>query len=316
MKKIILLFFANLLFFVSITHGQPVRIAYLQSDIHQLPCWVALEKGFFEKEGVKVEVAGIFKAGPELMSAFAAGALDMGYVGVAPATTAVANKTARVVVLAQVNTEGSAVVVKKEGKIQSLPELVGKITVVPGHSTVQDFLFRKALFKFKIQPEQVKMMVLKPPEMIGALRTDQTDAFIAWEPYPAKALTMGVGRILAFSRDIWKDHPCCVLAADVKFLEMQLEKAKGVVRGHVKAIDFIRQHRDEAIKIGVKYTGMDEASVKLAMENVKYTPVLSAEGEKEYVDFLTKLKYIKVEDVQTFVDRFMRPEFIKEIIKK
>jgi NitT/TauT family transport system substrate-binding protein len=36
---------------------------------------VALEKGFFEKEGVKVEVAGIFKAGPELMSAFTAGAL-------------------------------------------------------------------------------------------------------------------------------------------------------------------------------------------------------------------------------------------------
>jgi sulfonate transport system substrate-binding protein len=316
MKKIALLFFLNLLFFVAIAQGQPVRIAYLQSDIHQLPCWVALDKGLYEKEGVKVEVAGIFKAGPELMSAFAAGALDMGYVGVAPATTAVANKTAKVVVLAQVNTEGSAIVVKKEGKIQSIPELVGKSAVVPGHSTVQDFLLRKALLKFKIQPEQVKIMVLKPPEMIGALRTDQTDAFIAWEPYPAKAITMGVGRILASSRDIWKDHPCCVLAADAKFLEAQLEKAKGMVRGHVKAMDFILQHREEAIKIGVKYTGMDEASVRLAMENVKYTPVLSVEGEKEYVDFLTKLKYIKVEDVSIFVNQFMRPDFVKEVIKR
>jgi NitT/TauT family transport system substrate-binding protein len=261
-------------------------------------------------------VAGIFKAGPEMMSAFAAGALDMGYVGIAPATTAVANKTARVVVLAQVNTEGSAIVVKKDGKVQSIPELVGKVAVVPGHSTVQDFLFRKALFKFKTEPDQVKIMVLKPPEMIGALRTDQIDAFIAWEPYPAKAVTMGVGRILASSRDIWKDHPCCVLVTDAKFLETQPEKAKGVVRGHVKAFNFIHQHHEEAVKIGVKYTGMDEASVRLAMENVKYTPVLSVEGEKEYVDFLTKLKYIKVEDVQNFVDRFMRPEFIKEIIKK
>jgi NitT/TauT family transport system substrate-binding protein len=316
MKKIASLILVNLLFFTAIAHGQPVRIAYLQSDIHQLPCWVALEKGFFKKEGVNVEVAGIFKAGPELMSAFAAGALDMGYVGVAPVTTAVANKTARVVVLAQVNTEGSAIVVKKDGKVQNIPELVGKIAAVPGHATVQDSLFRRALLKFKTEPDQVKIMVLKPPEMIGALRTDQIDAFIAWEPYPAKAVTMGVGRILASSRDIWKDHPCCVLAADVKFLEMQLEKAKGVVRGHVKAIDFIRQHRDEAIKIGMKYTGMDEISIRMAMENVNYTPVLSVEGEKEYVDFLTKLKYIKVEDVQNFVDRFMRPEFVKEIIKK
>ena len=116
MKKVALLFLAHLFLFIELANGQPVRIAYLQSDIHQLPCWVALEKGLFEKEGVKVEVAGIFKAGPELMSAFAAGALDMGYVGVAPATTAVANKTAKVVVLAQVNTEGSALVVKKGWK--------------------------------------------------------------------------------------------------------------------------------------------------------------------------------------------------------
>lgn len=316
MKKAVLLSIACLFFLVGLAYGESIRIAYLQSDIHQLPCWVALDKGFFEAEGVKVEVAGIFKAGPELMSAFSAGALDMGYVGVAPATTAVANRTAKVVVLAQVNTEGSAIVVKKDGKIQTVSELVGKSAVVPGHSTVQDFLFRKALLKFKIQPDQVKIMVLKPPEMIGALRTDQIDAFIAWEPYPAKAMTSEVGRVIASSRDIWKDHPCCVLAADEKFLESQPEKAKSMVRGHVKAIEFIRQHREEAIKIGIKYTGMDEASIRLAMENVNYTPVLSIEGEKEYVDFLTQLQYIKMDNVEAFVDRFMRPDFIKEMIKR
>lgn len=316
MKKIILLLLVNFLSYVAIAHGQPVRIAYLQSDIHHLPCWVALDKGFFETEGVKVEVAGIFKAGPELMSAFAAGALDMGYVGVAPATTAAANKTAKIVVLAQVNTEGSALVVKKDGKIQTVSELVGKSAAVPGHSTVQDFLFRKALLKFKTQPDQVKIMVLKPPEMIGALRTDQIDAFIAWEPYPAKAITSEVGRVIAASHDIWKDHPCCVLAADERFIESQPEKAKSMVRGHVKAIEFIRQHHEEAIKIGIKYTGMDEASIRLAMENVNYTPVLSVEGEKEYIGFLTQLKYIKMDNVEAFVSRFMRPNFIKEMIKR
>ena len=71
-----------------------VRLAYLQSDLHHLPAFVALHKGFFEQEGLKVEVSGIFKAGPELMSGFAAGSLDVGYVGLSPATVAVANKTA------------------------------------------------------------------------------------------------------------------------------------------------------------------------------------------------------------------------------
>ena len=46
-----------------------------------------MEKGFYEKNGANAQVAGIFKAGPEEVSAFTAGALDMGYVRVAPATT-------------------------------------------------------------------------------------------------------------------------------------------------------------------------------------------------------------------------------------
>ncbi len=315
MKRFVLLGLCLFLFFGR-ANGEPVRIAYLQNDIHQLPCWVALDKGFFEKEGVQVEVAGIFKAGPELMSGFGAGALDMGYVGVAPATTAAANRTAKICVLAQVNTEGSAILVKKDSRLNTLPDLLGKSVAVPGHSTVQDFLFRRALYKFKISPDQVKMMVLKPPEMIGALRTDQIDAFIAWEPYPAKAITMEVGKVLATSRDIWKDHPCCVLVADERFLGTHLDKAKGIVRGHIEAIEFINQNPEEAIKIGVKYTGMDKATIQLAMQNVKYTPVLSMEGEKEYVDFLIKLKYIKVDGVQIFLDQFMRPNFIKEMIKR
>ena len=42
--------------------GEPIRISYLQNDIHHLACWVALEKGFYVKEGLNVKIAGIFKA--------------------------------------------------------------------------------------------------------------------------------------------------------------------------------------------------------------------------------------------------------------
>ena len=185
-----------------------IRLAYLQSDLHQLACWVSLEKGFFNQEGLDVEIAGIFKCGPEEMTGFASGSLDIGYVGEAPTTTAVANKTVRVVVLAQVNTEGSAIVVRKDSDIKKVPGLIGKTIAVPGYAQVQDFLLRKALVKYNVDPKKVNIIVLKPPEMIGALRTSQIDAFIAWEPYIAKAFTMGVGRVLIQSSEIWKGHPC------------------------------------------------------------------------------------------------------------
>lgn len=295
---------------------KPIRIAYLQNDIHHLPCWVALEKGFYAREGLEVQVAGIFKAGPELMSAFAAGALDAGYVGEAPATTAVANKAARVVVLAQVNVEGSALVVRREAPLQKVADLAGMTVAIPGHATVQDFLLKKALLNSRLEAGSVKTIVIKPPEMIGALRTDQVDAFIAWEPYPAKAQTLGVGKVLAYSRELWKEHPCCVLAVDARFLAAQPEQTKKLVQAHVKATDFIQQHREEAVKIGVKYTGMDEKTVSLAMENVRYTYQLSVEGEKEYVDFLSRMKYIKVENPEAFIREFLKPEILAEVLKK
>jgi NitT/TauT family transport system substrate-binding protein len=321
MKKTILLlsglFLLLLQFpFMAGAEEKPVRIGYLQSDIHQLACWVALEKGLYQKYGVDAKVAGIFKAGPEEMSAFAAGALDMGYVGEAPATTAVANGVAEATVVAQVNTEGSAIMVRKDSSIQKPADLAGKIVAIPGHSTVQDFLLKKALLKFKVDPKSVSTIVLKPPEMIGALRTGQIDAFIAWEPYPAKARTMGIGRVLLTSGDIWKDHPCCVLATNNTLLSERPEDVKGMVKAHVEATDFIHAFPDEAVDIGVRYTGMDEKTVRLAMNTVKYTYVLSIEGEKEYVNFLSRLKYIKVPDVSAFTDRFINQEILEGITGK
>lgn len=300
----------------SAINAKPVRMGYLQSDLHQLASWVAMEKGFFIQEGVNVEVAGIFKSGPEEMTGFAAGGLDIGYVGEAPATMAVANKTARVVVLAQVNTEGSAIVVGKDSAIHNVPDLIGKTVAVPGHAQVQDFLLRKALVQHHVDLKSVNIIVLKPPEMIGALKTAQIDAFIAWEPYIAKAYNAGVGRTLINSSEIWKNHPCCVLAIDSDFLNKNLDKAKAIVRAHVRATDYINANPEDAIKIGVKYTGMDEETVRLAMKNINYVYVPSIEGEIEYVNFLNELQYLNVGDPKVFTDKFINTEILQEIIKK
>jgi len=295
----------------------PVRMAYLQSDIHHLALWVALEKNFFKEHGSEIEVKGVFKAGPEIMTAFAAGELDMAYVGEAPSTTAVANKAARVVVLAQVNTEGSALVVsQKNSEIKELTDLRGKTIAVPGHSTVQDFLLRRTLRGNGMDPLQVNIIVLKPPEMIAALRTGQIDAFIAWEPYPSKAGTMSIGRNLMSSRQMWPAHPCCVLVSDQSFVDSHPETAAAVVKAHIQATDFIHRNPDEAVKIGVKYTGMDEATVRRAMHNVHYTYELSIQGEKEYVQFLSELGYIRLNDPDEFVHQFINPVILKEILSK
>jgi NitT/TauT family transport system substrate-binding protein len=293
-----------------------VRMGYLQSDLHQLAAFVAFEKGLFEKEDISMEIGGIFKAGPEEMSAFAAGSLDIGYVGVAPATTAVANKTANVRVLAQANKEGSAVVVGRTSNIKSINDLREKTIAIPGFSTVQDFLLRKALIRNGLGFKEVKIIVIKPPEMIWALESGDIDAFIAWEPHVAKTITKGIGRILVTSRDIWEHHPCCVLVADLKFMEKHPELVRKIVKVHVDATNYIKNHPEEAVKIGIKYTGMDEATIRQAMKNIEFDYQPSVEGEVEYVDFLNRLGYIKITSPKTFTRTFIDSRILKEIIKR
>jgi NitT/TauT family transport system substrate-binding protein len=282
--------------------SRSVRVAYLQNDLHHLALWVALDKGFFRDEGLDVQIAGIFRSGPEIMTAFGAGELDVAYVGEAPATIAVARGTAHVKVLAQANTEGTALVVSNA---VSGSALQSKSLAIPGHGTVQDLLLRKALAGLEVDPKSINTIVLSPPEMITALQAGQIDGFIAWEPYPSKAVSMGLGRVLAASSGIWPGHPCCILAGSESFLRSHPQETRALVRAHERASVYITGHKDEAVAVAVKFTGMDESVVRRAMEGVTYTSRPSIEGEEEYVKFLNYLGYITTEDVKGFVNRFI-----------
>jgi len=274
--------------------GAPaVRLGYLQSDLHHLPAFVALEKGFFAEEGVQVQVAGIFKAGPEEMSAFAAGALDIGYVGQAPATAALLNGVADVVFIAQVNLEGSSVVGHKAAGCDTIKCLAGKTVAIPGHATMQDFLFRKAVAENGLTQDKPGTIVLKPPEMLQALEQKNIDAFIAWEPYPSQAINSGTGTVVASSHDIWPGHPCCVLIASRKLCTGQPDIIKKIQAAHRRACDFIAAHEQEAVAIGMKYTGMDRSVVIRALKNIIYSPRLEKQKALEFVDFLKEQRYVK-----------------------
>jgi hypothetical protein len=61
---------------------------------------------------------------------------------------------------------------------------------------------------------------------------------------------------------------------------------------------------------------MDAETVRTAMEAVDYTHELNIEGEKEYVQFLSELNYIRVESPQHFVEQFIDSEPLKSVTQK
>lgn len=282
--------------------GKPIRMACLQNDLHHLALQVALDLGYFKDEGIAVEIAGVFRAGPEIMTAFAAGEVDAAYVGEAPATIAAVRGTARIRVLAQVNTEGSALVISNS----LVPGIKKELTFAhPGNGTVQDVLLQKALARAGFDAGSVRTIVLSPPEMLTALMAGQIDGFVAWEPYPSKAVALGLGRIHSTSTEIWPNHPCCVLVVSEAFMKARPEDSLALRRAHQRATEFIRAHPDESVRLAVKFTGMDESVVKQALGRVTYTDKLSVAGEEEYVTFLGALGYIGTVAPEAFTKGFL-----------
>lgn len=287
--------------------AEKLRLGYLRSDLHHLAAWVGIEKGYFRDEGLDVEVAGIFNAGAEEMSAFASKGLDVGYLGMAPSVTGVANKAASVKAAALANAEGSAVVVKAGSPARNLKDLTGKTIAIPGYASVQDFLIRRALETAGMAPGAVTLIVIKPPEMLPALETGQIDAFIAWEPHATKAVTKGIGRVLLRSAEIWQGHPCCVVAFEGDVAKGRPAVVQSFLKAHARATAFINANTDEAVRVGVQYTGMDEATVRAALGNIIFRAEIERAPVREYAAYLTRLGYIKETDPEALQREYLDP---------
>jgi len=258
-----------------------VRIGYLLGDLHQLPFFVAQDRGFFTEEGVNVEVAGPFDAGPAEMDALAANQLDMGYVGIAPSVLAAARKI-DLSIISGVNLEGSALV--SEIGVNSVADLKSKKVATPAPGSIQYVMLGMLLAKNSLSFADLDLFpgTIKPPDMPQSLQTGRISGYFVWEPFVAKSLTGGYGKALVESKDIWPGHPCCVIVARNDFALKNDNTVAAVIRAHKKAVNFIAGNPAEAKAVAQKWTRLDAAVIDNAFTRVKYTYALSKDDVKRF----------------------------------
>jgi NitT/TauT family transport system substrate-binding protein len=131
----------------------PIHVGYLNADLHQLGKVVAQDprvlgdQSMFEKYGLNVVNAtgAPFAAGGFVMDGISTGTVDVGYLGCAPAIYKHLNGNIGAEIVAQANSEGSAIVVKVGSGIDSLDDLVNKTVAIPSESSIQFLLLKSAL---------------------------------------------------------------------------------------------------------------------------------------------------------------------------
>jgi NitT/TauT family transport system substrate-binding protein len=297
-----------------------VRIGYLLGDLHQLPFFVAQEKGFFKDAGVNVQVVGPFDAGPAEMDAIAANQLDIGYVGVSPAILAAARKI-ELSVIAGVNLEGSALATANS--INSITDLKAKKVATPAPGSMQYILMGMLVSQNKMSLNDLELFpgTVKPPDMAQALQTGRIDGYFVWEPYISKSVVSGSGKVLVESKDIWAGHPCCVIVTRNDFAANNDVVVSGVVRAHRKAVQFIETNPSEAKIIAQKWTKLDAAVIDAAFGRVKYTYSVNKDDVKRFVQEIINLgtsgtirpiiTVSDVPDIGVFVDKVVDLKYLQ-----
>jgi NitT/TauT family transport system substrate-binding protein len=263
-----------------------VRAGFVQGDIHQLAYYVAREKGFFQDEGIDVREGGAFNSGAELMGAFSAGGLDVGYVAVDSAVTFEAQGMADIKIVAGVNEGGSALVERSGLGGKDAAALKGHTVAVPGFSSIQNMLLGMAFRRAGLNETDESVISLQTQDMITALQEFRIDAFLAPETYPSLAAGENAGSVLLTSERIWPGHPCCVLVADSAFLRRNPDTVRRLVAAHVKATDYIKKNPAEAIDMARIFTGQKRGVVEGAMKNIDFTCGLDVKKLGRYVLFM------------------------------
>jgi NitT/TauT family transport system substrate-binding protein len=151
-----------------------------------------------------------FQGFPEIKDALIANRMQAGFM-VAPMAIALRSQGVPIKIVYLGHRYGSAVVVRKDGPIHSVRDLVGKTMAIPSRFSDEALILVRALGLNGLKRDAVHFVEMAPPDVAGALAVSAIDGFSMGEPYPAQAEIGGFGRILFKAQQYWPDYMSCVL---------------------------------------------------------------------------------------------------------
>ena len=103
-----------------------------------------------------------------------------------------------------------------------------------------------------IDPDRdVRLIVIPPPHMVANLGSGKIDGYCVGEPWNARAVSMGIGRILISGYEIWNNSPEKVLGVKLSWAEKHPKTHRALIMALLEACQWLDQtgNREEAIQI-------------------------------------------------------------------
>jgi NitT/TauT family transport system substrate-binding protein len=261
--------------------GNKIKIAYL-------PITHALALCETAEENKNVELVK-YGSWPELLDA-----LNSGKVDGASVLTELAMKSKEqgvgIHAVALGHKDGNVIVVSNKIKVAS--DLKGKTVAIPHRQSSHNILINDALEKSGMTINDVKITELSPTEMPSALASGQIDGYCVAEPFGAKAVSMGIGKVLYTSQQLWDDSICCCLVLNDNYLNNHNSDAKKFVAAYrLAGKNLTGEKLNNTAK---KYLSQDDNVLKTSLQWISFDDLDIT--ETAYNQLTDKMKKYKLSD--------------------
>ncbi|MEZ0165374.1 ABC transporter substrate-binding protein [Kineococcus sp. LSe6-4] len=235
--------------------GGPLRVGYLPIT-DAAPLLLAHAEGDFSAVGLDVPRPVLFRSWPDLAEALQSGTVDVVHMLMPLAVQLRHGAGLPVRVLLWNHVNGSALTVRPD--VDSLAQLAGTTVAVPFWHSIHNIVLQQLLRSSGLTPVlqgeasagagEVKLALMAPSDMPPALAAGQVAGFTVAEPFNAAAEVQGIGKVLRFTGDVWKDHACCVTVVHQRLLDERPAAAAAAVQALVAAQRRLRDRREGAAR--------------------------------------------------------------------
>lgn len=222
------------------------------------------QKWFEDAAKVPVEWKN-FSSGADVNTAFAAGAVDIGLVGLPAFVSGVAQKIPyKLIMLYDIPGTMSGLAVREGAGITSVADLKGKRVGVPFGSGA-DYMLQGVLKEHGLTSDEVTLVNLQPQPIVAAWETEQIDAAYIWAPILGKLLEQK-GTLVINDGDMAKKG---YFAGDValvsdKFAAEHPDLVKAWVEQNLRAVDWVNANKPGAYDAMMKEYELTPEQLKQA----------------------------------------------------
>jgi NitT/TauT family transport system substrate-binding protein len=249
-------FFAALLAFSAarVDAQVPVRAGHFPNVTHG-QALVGKAQGAFDKAlspEAKVEWK-MFNAGPAVVEALFAGAIDIAYAGPNPAINGYLRSNGEALrIVAGATSGGAALVVRADSGIARPEDFRGRRIATPQIGNTQDVALRAWLqqkgLTLRERGGDVMVLPVSSPEQVTLFVRGQIDAAWAPEPWASRLIHEANGKLFFDERDLWPGRQFVAAQVIVRagFLRQHRPLVKKWLRAHIELTEWINRNPLEA----------------------------------------------------------------------